>query len=244
MKRAHEATTENESNKKRIIEEHNKTNAITAPVHIRILPSIFGYLPLDDSINVISKFLEGHLGTPNIEIEGKLGRIMDNNTKDRVYLPVQSETVLAHDFKGIRFVSDMTMEQHRNYNQILNKLVNDGSKPNPKTAHFSYRHIHQMDSFYQVPGHREKLRLSTDEANNQVINFIKKVNIGHLNIYLPNSPLDLRISINIEEKMDQSLIKDIQPNFERQKDRLSYKSHAIQIDLTQVQEPTNNKKST
>jgi len=234
-------TLENENNKKRRVEEQNKTN-VPVSVHHRILPSIFGYLPLDDSINVISKFLEGHLGTPNIEIEGKLGIIMDNNTKDRVYLPVQSETVLTHDFKGIRFVSDMTMEQHRKYNQILNNLVNDGNKPNAKTAFFSYRHIHQMDSFYQVPGHREKLRLSTDEKNNKVINFIKKVNIGHLNIYLPNSPLDLRISINIEEKMDQSLIKDINPNYERQKDRLSYKSHALQIDLTQVQEPTNNKK--
>jgi len=212
------------------------------PIPHRILPSIFGILPLDDSINVISKFLEGHLGNANIEIEGKLGRIMDNNTRDRLWLPVQSETVLQSNFKGIRFVSDMTMDQHRNYNQILNKLVNDGNKPNAKSAFFSYRHIHQIDSFYQVPGHKEKLRLSTDKTNNNVISFIKKVNIGHLNIYLPNSPLDLRISINIEEQMDQALIQNCEANYERQKDRLSYKSHALQIDLTQVQEPNNDKK--
>eukprot|EP00833_Pecoramyces_ruminatium_P016391 jgi/Orpsp1_1/1190423/evm.model.d7180000078866.1 len=59
-------TLENENNKKRRVEEQNKTN-VPVSVHHRILPSIFGYLPLDDSINVISKFLEGHLGTPNIE---------------------------------------------------------------------------------------------------------------------------------------------------------------------------------
>lgn len=39
--------------------------------------------------------------------------------------------------------------------------------------------------------------------------------------------------------MDQSLIKDNEAIYERQKDRLSYKSHALQIDLTQVQEPNN-----
>ncbi|ORX42028.1 mRNA triphosphatase CET1 [Piromyces finnis] len=238
MKRAYEDTTDSDNNKKRPTEKQIQPHS---SIPHRILPSVFGILPLDDSINVISKFLENHLGTPNIEIEGKLGKIMDNNTKDRIWLPVQSETVLVNQ-RGWRFVSDMTMEQHRNYNQILNKLVNDGNKPNAKSAFFSYRHIHQIDSFYQVPGHKEKLRLSTDKSTNNVISFIKKVNIGHLNIFLPNSPLDLRISINIEEQMDQSLIKDIDAIYERQKDRLSYKSHALQIDLTQVQEPNHDKK--
>jgi len=39
--------------------------------------------------------------------------------------------------------------------------------------------------------------------------------------------------------VDQSLIKGSQAIYERQKDRLSYKTHALQIDLTQVQEPNN-----
>jgi len=70
MKRANEETTENDNKKRRTAEEHNKTN-VPVPVHHKILPSIFGILPIDDSINVISKFLEGHLGTPNIEVKIK-----------------------------------------------------------------------------------------------------------------------------------------------------------------------------
>ncbi|OUM67048.1 hypothetical protein PIROE2DRAFT_5660 [Piromyces sp. E2] len=229
MKRSYKGATESESNKKRLTTEEQSKSHAAVPIPHRILPSVFGILPLDDTINIVSKFLEGHLGTPNIEIEGKLGKIMDNNTKDRLWLPVQSETVLINQ-KGWRFVSDMTMvnkslcyydnynysainEQHRNYNQILNKLVTDGNKPNAKSAFFSYRHIHQIDSFYQVPGHKEKLRLSTDKTNN-----------------------------NKNKVLDQSLIENIDAIYERQKDRLSYKSHALQIDLTQVQEPNNDKK--
>ncbi|ORX75639.1 mRNA triphosphatase CET1 [Anaeromyces robustus] len=243
MKRANENTVESDRNKKRNTEEQ-KQNGNNAPVIIphRILPSIFGILPLDDSINAISKFIEAHLSIPNVEIEGKLGVIMDNNTRERLYLPVQSETVLTRDFKGIRFVSDMTIKQHENYNKLLNELVVEGNKPNAKSAFFSYRHIHQLDSFFQVQGHKENLRLSFDEKSQKVLTFIKKVNVGHLNIYLPNSPLDLRISVNIEEEMDQNLIKDKQPSYERKKDRLSYKSHALQIDLTQVHQPSIDKK--
>jgi len=67
MKRAHEEITESESNKKRHNVEQNKSHP-TVPIPHRILPSVFGILPLDDTINIVSKFLEGHLGTPNIEV--------------------------------------------------------------------------------------------------------------------------------------------------------------------------------
>lgn len=94
------------------------------------------------------------------------------------------------------------------------------------------------------PRHRVKVRISQDQKTGQVLAQIIKCRIKDLDIYMPNRPLDCRISINFEMKFDMD-VEDIiaastgdrQPD--RNKDRLSYTQSHYQIDLTQVTQTTN-----
>jgi hypothetical protein len=78
-------------------------------------------------------------------IEGKLGLIKLQSTRERIDLPVLSETVICTERMKIFFESDMKMEYHSMYNQLLNFNVNPGSK-------IKYVHKKEIDQFIKVEG--------------------------------------------------------------------------------------------
>lgn len=134
----------------------------------------------------------------------------------------------------------------------------------PHRVRMDYKHFVDVDSFQllsptglaalppsirsRVEGGRPpKLRTTVrheKERNPYVAARIVKVNVANLQIYSPNDPYDLRISINVEVNLDRpgmnpddlvvasSTEKDATP--ERRKDRVSYSHLAYQIDLTRV----------
>lgn len=65
---------------------------------------------------------------------------------------------------------------------------------------------------------------------------IIKVRVADLEILNPGSPLDCRISINLEMRYDGDLQDLVQTagSPDRIKDRLSYKQSHYQVDLTQI----------
>ncbi|KAF0517314.1 mRNA capping enzyme [Gigaspora margarita] len=204
-------------------------------------PSIFGFQPTSDITRAVGDFLYNHIGKENVEIEAKLGILVDKNQHTRVNLPVVSETVINPREDGwFIFQSDMTTAQHRNFNNLLNERVIQ-TKPPYKGNPVEYKHLYETDRFYSGTG-VGKVRVTIDQKTNKVIDggIVKKTNVAHLNIYSPNTHLDYRISVNIEKPME---MPNGQVVYERNKDRLSYIHQLFKIDLTQVRGPEKQKLS-
>ncbi|KAJ3193675.1 mRNA-capping enzyme subunit beta [Irineochytrium annulatum] len=174
--------------------------------------------------------------SPHLEIEAKLGVLVDRRSNQRLGLPVETECefkVLSENFATeLRFESNMTMEQHFKFNQLLNKMVSE-------QRGVQYTHLYELDQFYRT-GSR-KVRVTTDKKEGGPPKAcVEKKRIADLNIYFPKSFLDYRISINLE--IPSKVPEDGRMEHQRDKDRLSYLYQKFQVDLTQVTEPRTGEK--
>lgn len=229
--------------------------------------SITGKKPFEQMTKLVADFLYmnvvdrediGELSSRGIEveIEAKLGQIIDKETNERLRLPVMSECLLQ-DNQRAAFRSSMTENQHQKLNDFLNARVKETHPGNVenrgKRVQIQYLHRREVDKFFELPPalqanlppvvrsklnprHAVKVRVSYDQKTDAVLAKIIKVRLVDLNIYNPAYPLDCRISINFEMKWDGDLedlvVSSTSPD--RIKDRLSYSQSHYQIDLTQV----------
>ncbi|TQS37496.1 hypothetical protein Golomagni_02025, partial [Golovinomyces magnicellulatus] len=233
--------------------------------------SITGKKPIEHMTKVVADFLYLHVVSRSdlgklftngvqIEIEAKLGEIIDRDTNQRYFLPVRSECILAEDLRT-GFKSSMTEQQHKKLNEFLNDMVTKShlrnSNATPKVK-IDYLHRREVDKFYELPKsmqaalpaairdqippyHNAKVRVTYDQKSGNILAKIIKARIVNLNIYsgLAGTP-DCRISINLEMPYNEDIddliksgkISNQSPD--RSKDRLSYKQSYYQIDLTQV----------
>jgi polynucleotide 5'-triphosphatase len=113
-----------------------------------------------------------------------------------------------------------------------------------------YKHLYLVDSFYESDerGDRDKTRVTRDEKTGSVIECVKKLRLGDLNIWSPKRNADWRISVNLEvpgllSRILKRLalpVSHIVPHpvgtatYQRRKDRMSYTHEEFNIDLTQV----------
>ena len=249
-------------------------------------PSITNVIPSEEIVRVISDFLFAEVvsrddvgagpaggGTSRgavLEVEAKIGQLIDRNTNDRLRLPVMTECVVGKNDPNLRlaFKSSMTETQHRSLNEFLNKaLVNSQtSKPSPAgppptlrpRAAMSYVHTYECDSFFELSqsgalslptsirtqlnprNNKAKVRVTTDQKTGNEIARIVKARVADIDIYSPRTPFDWRISVNVEMNFDGDLAIMTLPasidgkRSDRNKDRMSYRHQAYQIDLTQV----------
>lgn len=101
------------------------------------------------------------------------------------------------------------------------------------------------------PRHKPRVRVTTDQRTNEVLARIVKCRVADLNVYSPRTCLDWRVSVNLEMNYDGDMselipIPDVgggsarrgggggSGSGHREKDRMSYRHLAYQIDLTQV----------
>ncbi|KAJ2627657.1 mRNA-capping enzyme subunit beta [Coemansia sp. RSA 1694] len=210
--------------------------ADTRPLSLsRMEQNVFGTRPAEDIVRVVADFMYTHLkDRTNIEIEGKLGRLVDKRSGLRINLPVLCETVYTDD-KNIRFESNMTQQQHAMFNKLLNQRVDETRRPEFRGSRIEYKHTKEIDHFYRVEGTR--VRVTTDKESGQVLAVITKTKIADLNIYSPRTKLDIRITINEEQPLERPDVDAHKPIMERHKDRLSYKQDLWSFDLTQVISP-------
>jgi len=179
--------------------------------------SIFGTDPVDEFASGIADWIwENSQGHEALEIEAKIGVMIDKSTNARIRLPIYTEAIVNMNEINARFESNMSMKQH----QIYNKRK-------------------ETDTFYdevsEITGQREHIRVTRDTRTKEIVpnGVVKKTRIADLNVFCPTQPFDYRISINIETPMylPQSMSH---PTFSREKDRLSYIQQNFSIDLTQV----------
>jgi hypothetical protein len=160
------------------------------------------------------------LSSHQIEIEAKLGHLVNKQSETRIRLPVMSETILNDSEIEFKFISNMTMRQHSSYNQLLNHFAGK--------IKLKYVHTKATDQFLLSPSLRNVRRTIDEETTVTIV----KTKIEHLNIYIPRLPFDCRITVNVESKVNVN--DELKVQMERKKDRLTYSLFPFQIDLTQV----------
>ncbi|RAL15981.1 putative mRNA capping nucleoside-triphosphatase [Aspergillus homomorphus CBS 101889] len=237
-------------------------------------PSITGAFPYEEVTKLVCDFLFRHVvvrndaiaapagaaaagPAPIIEVEAKLGQLIDMDRGDRVQLPILTETVINKQFPRFRtaFESSMTVAQHRAMNNFLNEAVKRSlDQADRPRIPISYAHKKERDTFYEVsphelppvirqnlnPRHKPKVRVTVDQRTNEVLAKIVKCRIADLDVHSPHTCVDWRISVNLEMNYDGdvSQLTVIDParghGGDRNKDRMSYRHLAYQIDLTQV----------
>lgn len=129
--------------------------------------------------------------------------------------------------------------------------------PGSSRIPLSYAHKKERDTFYEIapsalpplvqhhlnPRHKPKVRVTTDQRTGAVLARIVKCRLADLDVYSPKTNLDWRISVNLEmnyegDSSHLTLAGDAGPAGKRtgarNKDRMSYRHLAYQIDLTQV----------
>lgn len=138
-------------------------------------------------------------------------------------------------------------------NNFLNEAVKTSVSQGTARIPLAYAHKRERDTFYEIsandlppivqhhlhPRHKPKVRVTTDVRTGAVIARIVKCRIADLDVYSPRTCLDWRISVNLEMNYDGDLSKlqqtsDWKRSGDRNKDRMSYRHLAYQIDLTQV----------
>ncbi|MCJ1263756.1 mRNA-capping enzyme subunit beta [Lobaria immixta] len=164
-----------------------------------------------------------------IEIEAKIGQLIDKKTNVRVSMPVTTEYVLDKNEPDLRvyFKSSMTVAQQFSMNRFLNKVFKDSQNSNrrpftddnkPRVPMF-YVHSRECDSFYELskagfrslpPYVREllgsrrsnaKVRITRDQITGNTLAQIVKIHLADLDVYSPNTEFDYRVSINLEANL-------------------------------------------
>ncbi|KAI9702372.1 MAG: mRNA-capping enzyme subunit beta [Candelina mexicana] len=196
-----------------------------------------------------------------LEIEAKIGQLINPSTDERLALPIRSECIIDSGHPNLRtnFRSSMTEAQHRNFNQFLNdatrasKLLDapPGSTQSKARIPMTYIHRRERDSFHALPQsahgaipalirehpsiqkHGVRVRVSHDQVTGKEIAKIIKVRIADLEIYSPLTAFDWRVSVSLEMKYEGP-VGAACSDPDRNKDRMSYHHLAYDIDLTQV----------
>lgn len=139
-------------------------------------------------------------------------------------------------------------------NNFLNEQVKASMVSDSSRIPISYAHKKERDTFYEVspqelppvirqnlnPRHKPKVRVTTDVKTGEVIAKIVKCRVADIDVYSPRTTVDWRVSVNLEMEYDGDITHlpavDASKGGrgERNKDRMSYRHLAYQIDLTQV----------
>lgn len=122
----------------------------------------------------------------------------------------------------------------------------------------AYVHTHECDTSYELSQagllslpqsilqtinlrhSKPKVRITTDQKTGNTLAKIVKVRLADLDVYSPKTDFDYRVSVNLEKNLEgdwRDLVEPMARNVkrsDRNKDRVSYKHLAYQIDLTQV----------
>lgn len=165
-------------------------------------------------------------------MEAKLGVFVDKGTGQRVATGGPSPAVLGAG-GWYRFESSLHPSMHAHFNRALNTKIGPDRR-------WSYKHTRTVDSI--LSGSLQKLRVTRDAATTRILECMRKSRLGDLAISIPGSPVDVRISVNMEHPLpaDDPAVAGSQAavDTERHKDRRSYTDthSAIRYDLTEVKQ--------
>ena len=232
-------------------------------------PSITLERPYDEVSRELCDFLDAFvvsndgwrsLDGVKLEIEAKIGMLIDDMTGERLSLPIRTETVLDSNKIEVRFQSFITVEHHKSINAFLNDAFTKSQTAS--RSPMRYKHTKERDIFYDFhpdehfahlppsaqnilsPSGRTRIRVSRDETGHELSKIVKH-RVEDLSIYSPGTEFDYRISLNLEFPYSGSTdglveAKERGAKKERFKDRMTYWHQHYRIDFTQAK-PSDNK---
>ena len=227
-------------------------------------PSITLDKPYDEVTRELCDFLDAFVVSNDgwrslegvkLEIEAKIGMLVDDVTGERLSLPIRTETVLDSNKIQVRFQSYITVEHHKSINAFLNDTFTK-SQSASRTP-MKYKHTKERDVFYEFhpdthfaylppsaqniikPTNHTRIRVTRDDESGADLSKIVKHRVEDLNIYSPGTEFDYRISLNLEFPFhgpSDNLVeaKERGTKKERLKDRMTYWHQDYRIDFTQA----------
>jgi len=213
-----------------------------APVsRLGSVTTLFGTaVTVDDRVRAVAEFIAKNVDRPGVEIEGKLGVLIEKHENRRAValVPVACETpLLPIANQDVRFQSCVPEEVFSALNAALNRRVTRGARrgvtsTDPSKPTVTYTHTKGMDVSY-ASRVRQTLAVTGDGGAPKVIRTERKVRFGDLNVLCPGWPVDFRFSASLEEPAAEPPPGSTVRN-RREKDRLSYKSGCLSVDITTV----------
>ncbi|KAL8849712.1 MAG: hypothetical protein Q9221_005322 [Calogaya cf. arnoldii] len=153
-----------------------------------------------------------------IEIEAKIGHVVDKDTDARIRLPGRTEVMIDHNDPSLRTTFRSSMTEANALNALPPAVLS-----------------------YVDRRKRPKVRITTDQKDGTQLAKIIKIRVADREIYSPKTAFDWRVSVNLEMTYEgdmRGLVETTEGKDrrkpDRNKDRVSYKHGPYQIDLTQV----------
>lgn len=192
--------------------------------------TIMGERPLvDDRVRQLIGFILEHVNSANVEVEAKLGVLMEKEKGLRVIevVPVLCETPIKSESNSdVRFVSDVGQALFCRLNERLNERVEKTSQLSEGSIR--YVRTNELDVYY--PGRIRAIKALRD-GSYHFVKAQRKTRLGDLNVICPGRICDIRYSASAEE---DCIAPDANPELEREKERISYKFDCLSVDITSV----------
>eukprot|EP01080_Neovahlkampfia_damariscottae_P010844 gene10844-3464_t len=201
--------------------------------------ALFGEEMMEETLKIINKTIyrqyELHKDDiENIEIEGKIGRIIDKRTEKRISLPVQNEVIL--NTTDTYFLSNVDDSTFKLLNHFLNQRYSAiNQNVNYKGPKMKYEKKRECDLFYKNSKSYDKIRVAIDSDTQKPLKSIQKEKKINLDFHVPNLYHDFRITIAVEFQREFPKETDVAQR-QREKDRISYYFDNYQIDISVVTE--------
>lgn len=208
---------------------------------------------------IYANFIEINQSTrPFVELELKFGTIMDKKLNSRLNINVSTECIYT-DTSNIYFdpgIHEVGFNEMMNFFEELEKSYQEENKKNPSKPKRKFNILESdvTDFFYYIRNRNEApktVRVSKDnKLNPPRYSAINKVRKSDLFIHNPSSMYDLRLSLSIENPVENDQIEPMMKKTKPQKTRIkqrnsfNHKPTVTRFDLTRVTEPKELKSAT
>lgn len=210
---------------------------------VNLPSSLSGILPFNDLTRKITTWLYVTLvnleeDKKHVEVEIKLGKIYDKSTRQRVKLPIVTDTIIDFEYAKTStfFEPGLTEPEFVKAKSLFDNLAKEGKRnPSSPTSITSFPERETTDIIMAERGSSNNLRITYNEEFKQTER-ITKQKIDQLLIHSPRSDHDFRITVSIEIPDKESVINKDKfiSSTKRAKRRSSYIHKALQVDLTRV----------
>jgi len=206
---------------------------------------LFGWSPQNDLYANVTDFISTKVAaSPDVEIEARLGKlVISNGDSDsdlsRQGLPVETMCQVNREkmHTNVRFESGVPHEKMRHLNKVFNNWTNNSKNPPPQNKQFfpdiTYKRTKEIDRFYSIEDSKQRIRETICSETGIVKATIIKEKMGSIEIHMPKTAFDFRISASLEKPVPQ-VEKGRHPDCIRKKDRISYEFECFSIDVTTI----------
>lgn len=193
-------------------------------------------IPADDVTTKVCSWLYSHLfqledQRKYVELEFKMGRVIDRNSNQRANLPCITETVISPEYARERLTFEASIDSAQ-FSRVESLISNLSGRQGAASV-TKLPDIRQKDVIHPQQGSGANIRLSYDEGNNLVDRIVKK-RVANLLVFCPGDLADWRVSLSTEVPFSGSTEELARPNKIRNKNRQSWRTNGLQVDLTGV----------